>query len=99
MYVRQKIVQHIGSAEHHDDIERLMQLAEGVKLRLEYDHSKGGPQFGPEQFTQPAIDRGKNEDFKDVGIKTLREKGRYNRGITDVFGKFYDDLGFNNLWI
>ena len=99
MYVRQKIVQHIGSAEHPDDIECLMQLAEGVKLRLECDQSKGRPQFGPEQFTQPAIDRGKNEDFKDVGIKTLREKGRYNRGITDVFGKFYDDLGFNNLWI
>ena len=56
------------------------------------------PLFGPEQFTQPAIDRGKNEDFEDVGIKTVRETGRYNRGITDVFGKFYDDFGFHNLF-
>ena len=97
--VRQKIIQHVGSAEHPDDIERLQQLAEEIKFRLECDRIKMKPLFGPEQFTQPAIDRGKHEDFEDVGIKTVREKGRYNRGIADVFSKFYDDFGFNNLWI
>ena len=96
--VRQKIVQHVGSAAHPDDIKRLQQLAEEIKFRLECERLKMKPLFGPEQFTQPAIDRGKNEDFEDVGIKTVREKGRYNRGIADVFGKFYDDFGFNNLF-
>lgn len=97
--VKQKIVQHIGSAEHSNDIKRLKQLAEEIMLRLESDRRKMKKLFGPKQFTQPAIDKGRDENFKDIGVKTLRETGRYNRGITDVFGKFYDDLGFDNLFI
>ena len=80
--LEQEEIRYIGSAEHPDDIERLQQLAEEIKLCLECGRLKMRPLFGPEQFTQPAIDRGKHEDFEDVGIKTLREKGRYNRGIT-----------------
>lgn len=96
--VRQKIIQHVGSVEHPDDIERLKQLAEDIKFRLECGRLKMQPLFGPEQFTQPAIDREKNENFKNVGIKQLQEAGRYNRGIPDVFGKLFDDLGFNRLF-
>ena len=83
----------LASAEHPDDIERLQQLAEEIKLCLECGRLKMRPLFGPEQFTQPAIDRGKHEDFEDVGIKTLRETGRYNSGITDVSASFTMILG------
>ena len=92
--VRPKIVQHVGSAQHPDDIEKLVILAKEIKSRLELELIPPSPLFGPEKFTQEK----NNTDFKDVGLQQLREKNRFNKGITDVFGKLYDDLNFGSVF-
>ena len=94
--VRQKIIQHVGSSEHPEDLKRLVSVAEEIMIRLKQERIPPSPLFGPEKFIQS---RNKNnEDFADVGLKQLREKNRFNRGIADVFGKLYDDLNFDSVF-
>lgn len=65
---------------------------------IELARTKDRPLFGPESFTQSVIDRERNEDFEDVGLKELSGGGVFVRGIGDVFGKLFDDLGFNRMF-
>ena len=94
--VRQKIIQHVGSSEHPEDLKRLVSVAEEIMIRLKQERIPPSPLFGPEKFIQ--YRNKNNEDFADVGLKQLREKHRFNRGIADVFGKLYDDLNFDSVF-
>ena len=91
--VRQSIVQHVGSSANPDEIAQLWHVAKQIKGRLEKEQSGDKP-----RFAQAIVGRGHDEDFEDVSIKMLREVGRYHAGIVDVFGKLYDDLGFDSLF-
>ena len=81
--VRQKIIQHVGSSEHPEDLKRLVSVTEEIMIRLKQERIPPSPLFGPEKFIQ--YRNKNNEDFADVGLKQLREKHRFNRGIADVF--------------
>lgn len=87
--VRQTILRHVGSSEDPSEIEIYKRMAEGIKLYLEAQRT-----LNYEHLAQ----RTNKKDFDDVSFKALREVGRYNRGISDVFGKLYDELDFANLF-
>ena len=93
--VSQKVLRHVGTAKHEHEIQGLVDFAEEIIQRMLHDRS---PLFKHLPFT-PASDSGeRNEDFEDVGLKSLGGDKVYNCGIPDVFGKLFDDLGFNNLF-
>lgn len=95
---RQKIVQHFGCHSDPQVIEDMIAYAKSRIPEIELSRTKAKPLFGPECFTQSVIDRKRNEDFDDVGLKELCHGGSFVRGIGDVFGKLFDDLGFNRLF-
>ena len=93
--VRQKILCHVGSADHPATLEKLLELAEEIMQRMLHDSS---PLFRKLPFT-PASNRSqRNEDFEDVSLKALAGDEVFNCGIPDVCGQLYDDLGLPKLF-
>ena len=93
--VRQKILCHVGSSDHPAMLEKLLDLAEATMQRMLHESS---PLTRSLPFT-PASNSGKrNENFEDVGLKSLEGEEHFNCGIPDVCGKLYDALGFPKLF-
>lgn len=94
--VSQKIVRHIGVAKDSEELKKLRFLAESIKLKLE----AGGQQFlfKPEEIVNLA-NSGKKYEDKDyiVNVKNLKEEQRLTSGIHEVYGKLFDDLGYNKV--
>ena len=92
--VSQKVLRHVGTAKHDHEVQHLIDLAEEIMQRMLHESL---PLFSKLPFT--ASKSGKiNESFKDVGLKSLAGDKSFNRGIPEVFGKLYDDLGFSKLF-
>ena len=94
--VSQKIVRHIGVAKDAEELKKLRFLAESIKLKLE----AGGQEFlfKPEEIVKLA-DSGKKYEDKDyiVNVKNLKEEQRLTSGIHKVYGKLFDDLGYDKV--
>ena len=94
--VSQKIVRHVGMAYDDDELEKLKLLAESIKLKLE----AGGQQFlfKPEEIIKLS-DSGKKYEDKDyiVNVKDLKEEQRLTSGIHEVYGKLFDDIGYDKV--
>ena len=88
--VRQKIIQHVGSSEHPEDLKRLVSVAEEIMIRLKQERIPPSPLFGPEKFIQ--YRNKNNEDFADVGLKQLREKKFSVRLHVDKIYRMMDQL-------
>lgn len=95
---RQKIIQHFGWHNDPQVIEDMKAYAKSRIPEIELSRTKDRPLFGPESFTQSIINRERNEDFEDVGLKEFCGGKTFVRGIGDVFGKLFDDLGFDRLF-
>lgn len=92
--VSQKVLRHVGSAKHDQEVQHLIDLAEEIMQRMLHESS---PLFSKLPFTSSKS--GKiNEDFDDVSLKSLTGDKSFNCGISEVFGKLYDDLGFSKLF-
>lgn len=96
--VRQRIVRHVGIAKNDDELVRLKELAEYIKANMEQEHAPS--LFKPDQMAQWAVEaRKKSESQYDkalnVNLKQLREESRIVVGIHDVYGKLFDELGFD----
>jgi len=93
--VKQKIVKHMGTAMEGEALESLKALAESVKLRMEqsgqlalYDEP-----VSVNEIKEPSVNR---EAF-NVNLLDIKEERRVIKGIHDVYGKLYDELGFNGI--
>ena len=93
--VKQKIVKHMGTAMEGEALESLKALAESVKLRMEqsgqlalYDE--------PVSVSETKESSGNREAF-NVNLLDIKEERRVIKGIHDVYGKLYDELGFNGI--
>lgn len=95
--VRQKIVRHVGIAMDDQELSQLKDLAELIKVKLENDHQPD--LFPAEEKAKLAIKNRNNNETEDkpltVNLKDLREEQRAIVGIHEVYGKLYDELGFN----
>jgi len=94
--VSQKIVRHVGMAYDDDELEKLKLLAQSIKLKLE-----AGEQqflFKPEEIVKLG-NSGKKYADRDyiVNVKNLKEEQRLTSGIHEVYGKLFDDLGYDKV--
>ena len=95
--VSQKIVRHIGTALDKDELDRLIEMAEFVKAKLEVETDPN--LFKPETISEMAIQARKKKEDKPlkVNLKNLREQSRVVVGIHEVYGEIYKELGFDKV--
>ena len=96
--VRQRIVRHIGVAMDEDELERLKQLGEYVKAKLNAERQP--TLLAPEKIAEQVIRIGRQGDGKEnlpVDLKQLEEEQRLITGIHEVYGEMYRMLGLDTL--
>jgi len=97
--VKQNIIKHIGIAKDDKELEELKLLAQTIKEQIEKDEKT--QLITPEQLAnKEAVSAKKLQDSaKDynVNLQDIVEEARVIKGIHDVYGKLYDDLGFNKI--
>lgn len=95
---RQRVLRTIGTALTDIEISKLKDLAEFEKARLEEELAPA--LFEPENMAEMAIESRKNIDDEplNVNLKNISEEARFTIGVHEVFGKVYDELGFNSLF-
>ena len=72
--------------------------AKDVELELLMKQAKHWiKNFGAQWLHQTLSTRKMNNMKKQVSVFSLREQTRINVGIEDIFGKLYNELGFQNL--
>jgi len=94
--VKQRIIRHVGIAMDDKELAKLMELAEYIKARLENENQL--TLFPAEEMAVMAIEARKRDiDDKPlpVDLKQLEEEQRSIIGIHEIYGKLYDELGFN----
>jgi len=95
--VKQRIVRHVGTALNDDEVKRMVELAEHIKASMEEGSQPG--LFSPEEMAEIAI-QARNRQTDEplpVDLKKLREQQRMIVGIHEVYGRVYEELGFNKV--
>ena len=98
--VSQRIVRHVGIALNDEELVKMKELAEFIKANLEAESAP--TLFRPDDLAQMVIDKRKKADSDtdeplEVNLKELREESRVVVGIHEVYGKVFDELGFNRV--
>lgn len=98
--VKQRIVRYVGIAMNDEELVKMKALAEFIKAGLEAEASPS--LFRPDELAQMVIDKRKKAecaaaDPLRVNLKELREENRVVVGIHEVYGKLFDELGFNRV--
>jgi transposase len=94
----QKIVRHVGVAMDAQELEQLKALAETICIKL-----KNGSQqslFNPEtlvDLSKKVQNQTTDEKFR-VNLKDLVEEQRIVVGIHDIYGRLFDELGYNGIF-
>jgi transposase len=96
--VKQRIVRHVGTALNDDEVKRMVELAEHIKASMEEGLQPG--LFSPEEMAEIAIQarNRQTEEPLPVDLKKLREQQRMIVGIHEVYGRVYEELGFNKVF-
>jgi len=96
--IKQRIVRHVGIAIDEQEEKKLKELAEFMIAKME---TKEEPLiFSPEELARIRVESKKiKEDERKylVDMKELIEKKRVVNGIHDVYGKLYDEMGYDKL--
>jgi transposase len=98
--IRQRIVRHVGIAMDEDELQRLRDLGEYVKAKLEAESQPA--LFPAEDLAQLVVEARKRHEAQDqeplnVNLKKLREQQRVVTGIHEICGDIYRELGFDKL--
>ena len=96
--VKQRIVRHVGTALNDNEVKRMVELAEHIKASMEEESQPG--LFPPEEMAEIAI-QARNRQTDEplpVDLKKLREQQRVIVGIHEVYGRIYEELGFNKVF-
>jgi hypothetical protein len=96
----QRVLRHIGVALDEEGLQRLRNLGEYVKAKLETDAQPA--LFPAEDLAQLAVDARQRSDAQGsepltVNLKKLREEQRVVSGVHEVLGAVYRELGFGKL--
>ena len=98
--VKQKIIRHFGTALDEDEAKILTRLALVYKAQLQ-KQSKQLNLF--EKNTFDTVEKlvessmAKQAERLDVNLKNIAEEKRITTGIHQVFGKIFDNVGFNEV--
>jgi len=97
--VKQRIVRYVGVAADDFELEKLKDLAEHIKARIE--HEKTPFLFPPEEMAEMAIasrkQAEKDKEAIHVNLKELKEEQRSIIGIHEIYGQVYQELGFDSV--
>lgn len=96
--VKQKILRHVGIAQSDFELVKLKELAEFICSQIEEERQP--KLFSAETAAQLAIQSKQNiEKDKEynVNIKNLKEEQRLIYGIHDIYGKLYQEIGFDKV--
>lgn len=100
--VQQKVLRHVGFANSEEELVKLIELAEYIKYTMETAENK--PVFDDEYMLdtiikarRKAMEEEQNQE-ELVNIKNLREESRVITGIHEIYGRIYDEIGFNKLF-
>lgn len=96
--VKQRIVRYVGIAMNDDELVRLKEVAEFIKAGLEAEAAPA--LFRPDELARMVIDGRKMAELNSdkplrVNLKQLREENRVVVGIHEIYGKLFDELGFD----
>jgi transposase len=93
--VRQKVIQTIGYAFDKDTIDKLVSIANHIKIKLEIEENPS--LFPPEDIINSSIkkyDEYVNNKKLNVNLTDLREAKSVITGIHQVYGQIYNEIGF-----
>lgn len=96
--IKQRIVRYVGIAMDDQELEKLKDLAELIKAKIQEE--KHPNFFAPEKLAEMSAEAKKHSSAKElfVNLKELKEIQRSIVGIHDVYGEIYRDLGFHNVF-
>ena len=92
--VKQRVVRHLGYGANEEEVARLKELGEHLKIELTeaIQPSLFGPEALPSQEKED-----KPQDYKVDDIRKLRSQYQVMTGVHEVYGRQFDKLGFNNI--
>jgi transposase len=97
--VRQRIVRHVGRAQTEMELTKLKELAEYIIVEM--NSAKDPTLFPATELAQMVIDSRHRAEADstplNVNLKKLREEHRIITGIHDIYGKLFDQAGYQNL--
>jgi len=98
--VKQRIVRYVGVAMNDEELVKMKELAEFIKANLEEETAPA--LFRPDELARMAIEGRKTADLSPdqpltVDLKLLREESRVVVGIHEIYGKLFDELGFDRV--
>lgn len=97
--VKQRIVRYVGVAMDEQELQKMTELAEHIKCKIEQEHVP--TLFGAEEMAELALQtkqtKKEENDEINVNLKNLKEEQRSIVGIHEVYGKIYSDLGFQHV--
>jgi transposase len=98
--VKQRIVRYVGIAMNDEELVKMKELAEFIKAGLEAESAPA--LFRPDEWARMAIDGRKKADLLpdqplNVDLKQLQEESRVVVGIHEIYGKLFDELGFDRV--
>lgn len=96
--VKQRIVRYVGIAMNDEELVRLKEVAEFIKAGLEAEAAPA--LFRPDELARMVIEGRKKAEMHPyeplrVNLKQLREENRVVVGIHEIYGKLFDELGFD----
>jgi transposase len=98
--VKQKIIRHFGTALHEREAKILEQLAHVYKAQLQEQSAQlqlfEKNTFDTIEKLTESASREQPERL-DVNLKNIVEEKRITTGIHQVFGKIFDNAGFNDV--
>ena len=105
--VRQRIVQHVGVAKDEASLKRLKDLAASIKEELEsqgrlplypIENASSDSKASQSSSSSPKHESdSENEANYTVNLLNIVEESRQIKGIHDIYGSLYDELGFDRV--
>jgi transposase len=97
--VKQKIVRHVGIAMDDQELDQLKKLAESIRIKLEADDQKF--LISPEELSglkKKNVNKEEDDSAYKVNLKDLKEVDRVVSGIHDIYGRLFDEMGYNKIF-
>lgn len=102
--VVQKTIRTLGQHKDPREIKLIKQAAEKLIVEILNNQNPVLPLFNPADFyenkkrkKQMEASTETKKDLPEIQVSHLKEEGRFNDGIYDVFGGLYQQLGFDDL--
>ena len=92
--VRQKIVRNVRTAYSDKEVSEFKRVGEAAIVEIKNAAKPVLSIFDPAEFHSP---RKRQVPLGDEMVypSNLKDEKRFNEGISDIFGKVYEDLGFD----